>query len=280
METSDQTQQKYEKMLGILRSMESAVLGFSGGVDSTFLLAALKASGIRYLAVTGASPTMPAHDLQDVQDSITALGVTNHRIIDSGEIEDADFVKNPTNRCFFCKSNLFDKLTALARAEGYACVLDGTTTDDLADYRPGMQAKDRFEVRSPIMEAGLGKGDVRELSRRMGLKTWDKPASPCLSSRIPYGDPIEVESLRMIDQAEDGLKAMGFSVLRVRKFKETAKIELPEESMDRMLDPTIRKRITNLLLDIGFKYVTLDLEGFKSGKLNRVIPISPVQAAG
>lgn len=278
MDVSNQIQKKYDHLIDSIKSMESAVLGFSGGVDSTFLLNALKESGIRYLAVTGTSPTMPAHDLKDVQDSIKTIGISNHRFIESGEIEDESFVENPINRCFFCKSNLFDKLTTLAKKEGYDWVLDGTTLDDINDYRPGMQAKEKFQVRSPILEAKMSKEEVRTISKEKGLKTWDKPASPCLSSRIPYGDSIDVASLKMIDQAEDALKTMGFSVLRVRKLKETAKIELPEESINKLLEPTIRKKITKLLLEIGFKYVTVDLEGFKSGSLNRVISINPISS--
>ena len=276
-----QALEKQTQLLTNLRTLPNAVLAFSGGVDSTFLLAALQASGIPFLAVTGVSPTMPLHDRKDAETLVRTLKIANHRFIDSDEIRDQNFLSNSPQRCFFCKNNLFGQLTRLASAEGFVAVLDGSTLDDLQDYRPGLQAKENHQVLSPILEAGMTKKEVRLLSREMGLKTWDKPASPCLSSRIPYGDAIEVPALRMVDSAEDLLRNLGFRELRVRKDRDTARIEIPEADIPRLLDAALRRKITTSLLEIGFKYITLDLEGFSSGKLNRVIPIVPsIPASG
>ncbi|MEO5364727.1 MAG: ATP-dependent sacrificial sulfur transferase LarE [Magnetococcus sp. DMHC-8] len=273
---TDDRAERYRTMLDGLRGLTSALVAFSGGVDSTFLVAAVQESGIPYLAVTALSPTMPARDREDVAMLIRERQ-WRHRFIDSGELDDANFVRNTFDRCYFCKSDLFGRLTGLARQEGWAAVLDGSTTDDLTDYRPGMQAKRQFQVRSPILEAGLGKEDVRWLSREMGLKSWDKPASPCLSSRISYGEPIHVRSLQMVEEAETRLRALGFGTMRVRKQGETARIELPEADLPRLLEPGLRQQVITGVRQAGFTYVSLDLEGFQSGRLNRVIPIRPAQ---
>ncbi|MBF0134842.1 MAG: ATP-dependent sacrificial sulfur transferase LarE [Magnetococcus sp. DMHC-1] len=273
MEDQQKILDKYYKLLHELRTLESALIAFSGGVDSSFLVVAVQESGIPYLAVTARSPTMPAHDLEDVKALIQDMKI-NHRFIESNSMNDADFVKNSFDRCFFCKSDLFKELNALARQEGYAVVLDGSTTDDLDDYRPGLKAKLQYKVVSPIMNAGLSKSDIRWLSRNKGIKTWNKPASPCLSSRITYGEPILVDSLRMVADAEEKLRKMGFVTLRVRKQGNTARIELPDADMPRFLDADVRQQVVTELTRAGFKYVSLDLEGFQSGKLNRVIPVA------
>lgn len=263
---------KYGALLDGLRAMDSVLVAFSGGVDSTFLVSAVQDSGVPYLAVTARSPTMPSWDVEDVQTAVQNMRV-NHRIIESGELEDENFVKNAFDRCFYCKSDLFKRLVDIAQQEGFAVVLDGSTTDDMNDYRPGMKAKSQYMVRSPLLETGLSKDDVRWLSRERGLKSWDKPASPCLSSRISYGEPILLDSLRMVEEAESQLRCLGFGTLRVRKQGETARIELNDGDILRLLDPEIRKQVTTGLMQTGFQCVALDLEGFRSGKLNRVIPI-------
>ncbi|MBF0195272.1 MAG: ATP-dependent sacrificial sulfur transferase LarE [Magnetococcales bacterium] len=266
-----ETEIKYSELLEFLQTFKSALIAFSGGVDSTFLVAAVKESGIPYLAVTALSPTMPSQDKQDVRVSVDELSL-KHSYINSCELDVDDFVKNSPERCFYCKNELFQLLTKKAEKEGYAAVFDGSTTDDLNDYRPGSRAKNEFNVISPIQEVGLSKEDIRKLSKKMGLKSWSKPASPCLSSRISYGEPILPHSLQMVESAENTLRDMGFGVLRVRKQDETARIELTDPDITRLLDSDLRKKVTEELLKVGFKFVALDLEGFRSGKLNRVIP--------
>ncbi|MBF0270846.1 MAG: ATP-dependent sacrificial sulfur transferase LarE [Magnetococcales bacterium] len=269
---SDHTHRKYLALQEHLKTLGTVLVAFSGGVDSTFLVRAVQEAGIAHLAVTARSPTMPARDLADVLNLVQQWNV-QHRLIDSDEINDPNFARNAPDRCFHCKSDLFGRLTELAKEEGYAHVLDGSTTDDLNDYRPGMQAKKRFGVSSPLLEAGLTKAEIRQLSQKKGLTTWNKPASPCLSSRIVYGEPIRVESLRMVEQAENGLRALGFTTLRVRKQGETARIELTEPEMSRLLETGLRQQVSQIVRACGFQFVTLDLEGFQSGKLNRSLPV-------
>ncbi|MBF0181038.1 MAG: ATP-dependent sacrificial sulfur transferase LarE [Magnetococcales bacterium] len=261
--------EKYQALQTALRNCKNALVAFSGGVDSTLLVAAVQESGIPYLAVTATSPTMPTQDLDDVRATVARLKL-DHRFIESGEIDDPGFVRNGPDRCFFCKSDLFRRLAHLARDEGYFHILDGSNRDDLDDYRPGFQAKKQFQVESPLLEADLDKNDIRLLSRELGLDTWDKPASPCLSSRIAYGEPIHIDSLRMVEQAETWLKGQGFATVRVRKQGDCARIELTEHELPRLLETTLRRQAAAALRAIGFTFVTLDLEGFQSGKLNRV----------
>ncbi|MBF0095979.1 MAG: ATP-dependent sacrificial sulfur transferase LarE [Magnetococcales bacterium] len=270
---SDAEELLYGRLLRHVRGLGRVVVAFSGGIDSTFLLQAVLDAGVDYLAVTALSPTMPAQDRCDVEGLVARMAVV-HRFIASGEMEDPQFVRNDANRCYYCKSDLFRRLTALARAEGYDCVLDGSTVDDGGDYRPGLRAKGEHGVGSPLWEVGLGKAEVRQLARWKGLSNWDKPASPCLSSRISYGEAIEPASLRMVEGAERVLRVLGIRTLRVRKQGETARIELLEEDIPRLLQAELRRQVTREIMALGFKYVTLDLEGFCSGKLNRVIAIN------
>ncbi len=266
----DALDQKYETLLEFLRSLDSALLAYSGGVDSTFLLKAAVDSGMNYLAVTAVSPTMPSTDRRNAQDIVAELGA-NFEMINSDEMEDENFVSNPVDRCFHCKSNLFDKLTALAKKRDYKVVLDGSNMDDLGDYRPGMEAKKKFQVVSPLIEVGVTKDEIREISRRLNLKTWDRPASPCLSSRFPYGERIDLKGLDMVERAELKLKDLDFRVVRVRKDGDTARIELSPEDIPRLMEDRVRDVIVPFFKEVGFVYVTLDLEGFQSGKLNRLV---------
>ncbi|HWR57255.1 MAG TPA: ATP-dependent sacrificial sulfur transferase LarE [Thermodesulfovibrionales bacterium] len=260
-------QAKLNPLIDILKSMESAVLSFSGGVDSTFLLKVATLSPVRTMAVIGVSPTMPEQDFRDAEEMIKVLNVPC-RVIETSELESADFRVNPPDRCFHCKNELFGKLSEIAESEGFRFVMDGSNFDDLDDWRPGRRAAAKYGVRSPLAEAGLSKQDIRKLSYELGLPTWDKPASPCLSSRFPYGEPITIEALKRVQAAENLLKSLGFVELRVRHCGDTARIELKEDEIHKMLQPEIRTAVVERFMAIGYRFVTLDLEGFRSGKLN------------
>jgi uncharacterized protein len=249
--------------------MESALLAYSGGVDSTLLLKALALSGIRALAVTGVSPTMPPRDLEDAKRFSSEAGL-EHRIIETSEMTDENFVANSPERCFYCKDELFGRLVALAKDEGYAFVFDGSNAGDAGDHRPGLRAAQKHGVRSPLMEAGFTKATIRDISRELGLSTWDKPASPCLSSRFPYGVRITVDGLRRVSAAEDFLRLNGFTTLRVRDHDGAARIELSPDEMERAV--AMSGEISEQLKSLGFDFVSLDLDGFRSGSLNRVLP--------
>ncbi len=260
--------QRYKRLLSILKSLDSAVVACSGGVDSTLLVKAAKDSNIRALAVTGQSPTIPSVDLNEAIAMASEIGLP-HRIIRTAEMQRQEFRENNRERCFFCKDTLFGELKTLARREGYQWVVEGSNLDDLKDYRPGLRARDLHGVRSPLIEAGFTKNDIREISRALGLKTWNRPSSPCLSSRFPYGLPITEEELRMVEEAESFLRGLGFRGFRVRHHGELARIEVGEEDIERFFDPVLRKDVVSYLRGLGYKFISLDLEGFKSGRLNR-----------
>lgn len=262
-----QRSSKLDHLTDLIGSMESVVVAFSGGVDSTFLLKAALLSKAKCLAVIAVSPTMPKHDYLNAMEMIKTLGA-DHLLIERSELESQDFVKNPRDRCFYCKDQLFGKLKEIALSAGCRFVLDGSNLDDLDDWRPGRKAALTHGVRSPLIEVGLGKEEVRQLSEELKLPTWNKPSSPCLSSRFPYGTVITLEGLRQVDAAESFLRTLGFTELRVRYHKESARIELGEEEIPRMLDASIRTEVNTHLKSIGFRYISLDLEGFRSGRLN------------
>lgn len=261
---------KLTDLIEILKDMQSAVLAYSGGVDSTFLLKTLQLSDIKAIAVTAVSEATPHNDLLNAKAMAAEIGI-EHRIIETEELSIEEFVNNAPDRCFFCKDELFRKLTDIASTEGYKFVLDGSNMDDTTDYRPGRRAAMKYNVRSPLIEAGLSKIELRELSKQLGLTTWDRPSSPCLSSRFPYGQRITKEALRRVEKAEDFLKALGFREVRVRDHDSIARIEVGEDEIELLLIPGKRRVISETLKTLGYKFVALDIEGYKSGSMNRMI---------
>ncbi len=257
------------RLEAILAAMKSLVAAFSGGVDSTLLLAvARRVLGEAVLAVTAESATTAAHEMSEAVRFAADMGV-EHLIIESREMDDPEFVKNGTDRCYTCKSGRFAAIAAIAKEKGMAFVADGSNIDDLSDFRPGMRAVRELGVRSPLIEAGLSKAEVRLLSRQLGLPTWDKPAYACLATRIPCGSPITVEKLRRIDACEELVRAMSISrQVRVRDYGDTARIEVAGEDMEKMVERGSRERITAFCKELGFRFVTLDLRGYTMGSTN------------
>jgi len=258
---------KYEKLKSIILSVESCVIGFSGGVDSTFLFAvAENLLGTKALAVTATSETYPERELLEAQKLAQHIG-GQHRLMVSEELDIPEFQDNPRDRCYYCKKELFGKLRKIADEQGFLHVLDGTNLDDQNDHRPGRRAAAEFNVRSPLEEAGLTKDDIRKLSRTLNLPTWNKPAFACLSSRFPYGTAITAERVRKVGRAEESLRELGFKTLRVRYHGDVARLELGTQEFDEATG-LLRDDVIKCVKEAGFTYVAIDLQGYRSGAMN------------
>jgi uncharacterized protein len=267
-----QLQSKYAQLQSILHDMETVAIGFSGGIDSTLLIrVATEVLGNKALAVIGRSETYPTREFEEAIQLAKSFG-SRYRIVKTEETDNLKFRENPPDRCYFCKTELFSKLKSIAAEEGIRWTADGTIIDDLGDFRPGMRAKSEQSVRSPLLEAGFSKADVRALAFELNIPTWDKPSFACLSSRFPYGQGITKENLTKVDAAETFMRDLGFRFFRVRHHDDrTARLEIDPQEIHRLFEVPLREQIVGKMKELGFVYVTLDLQGFRSGSMNEIL---------
>jgi pyridinium-3,5-biscarboxylic acid mononucleotide sulfurtransferase len=262
---------KQEKLFSVLGGMGRVIVAYSGGTDSAYLAwAAHRVLGSDALAITADSASIPESHKRDAEDFVRRLGIP-HEYIETHEFDNPDYLKNDKNRCFHCKDELFARLEEVGAARGIFNIIYGVNQDDLGDYRPGQNAAKIHQVKSPLVEAGLTKAEIRELSRMAGLPTWDRPASACLSSRIPYGTPVTIENVKTVERGEEEIKALGFRQFRVRFYNELVRIEVAKDELPRALTIEMAAKFTGIFKTLGFKYVTLDLEGYRQGSLNEVL---------